>query len=93
MPLEEYGDASEENIAAFRILLEPLRQTLSSERFLGGYSPAYADYAVFGTCKFAELVSPQVLFAADDPIEGWRQRMHGMFDGMAASNGSAIEAN
>lgn len=89
--LEDFCDTSEESLAAFRAVLEPLRMTLEAQPYLAGDAPAYADYIVFGTCKFMSLVSPQKLIADDDPIHAWRARMLGLFDGLAASTG-AVDA-
>ncbi len=89
MTLEEYCDPSESRIAAFRDTLEPARLTLEETPYLAGAAPLYADYILFGTCKFMDLCSPLVLLAEDDPIYGWYGRMLGLFGGFAASDGAA----
>ena len=87
--LEAFTDKSEHRIAAFREKLEPVRLALEDSPYLAGPAPLYADYILFGTCKFLEICSPLVLLAEDDPIYSWYERMLGLFDGFAASDGAA----
>ena len=68
----------------FRQSLTPLRLTLQTQAFLGGERPLYADYIVFGGFQWARCISEYALLAADDPVAAWRQRMLGLFDGLAA---------
>ena len=87
--LEAFTDKSERRIAAFRDMLEPVRLALEESPYLAGPAPLYADYVLFGTWKFLEICSPLVLLAEDDPIYSWYERMLGLFDGFAASDGAA----
>ena len=66
-----------------------MRLALEDSPYLAGPAPLYADYILFGTCKFLEICSPLVLLAEDDPIYSWYKRMLGLFDGFAASDGAA----
>ena len=89
MTLEDFCDTSEARIEAFRAKLEPARLALEDAPYLAGAQPLYADYILFGTCKFMDLCSPLVLIAKDDPICDWYGRMLRLFDGFAASDGAA----
>ena len=89
MALEEFCDPSEARVGAFRAALEPARLALKQEPYLAGSEPLYADYVLFGTCKFVDLCSSQVLIAEDDPIYEWYRRMLGLFDGLAGGDGAA----
>ena len=82
-PLEQYRDGREERAAAFRPRLEPLRQTLAHQQFLGGDTPAYADYIVFGDLQWARVVSDFELIRKDDPIHDWCERVLDLFGGFA----------
>jgi glutathione S-transferase len=81
--LEEVSSGREERVGAFRAMLQPLRQTLGTQRFLGGSAPNYADYIVFGAFQWARATSPFPLLAADDPVASWRGRLLDAFDGLA----------
>lgn len=83
MTLEAYCADREARLAAFRQSLEPLRQTLAAQPFLGGESPLYPDYIVFGGFQWARAVSPFVLLEAADPVNAWRERLLGAFGGFA----------
>ncbi|MBT5457367.1 MAG: glutathione S-transferase family protein [Rhodospirillaceae bacterium] len=71
-------------LPGFRSSLQPLRMVLEQQPFVAGDGPAYADYIFFGLFQWARLTSPYALLAADDPIYAWRDRMLGLFDGLAS---------
>jgi glutathione S-transferase len=75
--------AREKGVAAFRGALEPARRMLRDQAFLAGAHPAYPDYALAGAFLWARTVSPLALLETDDPIQGWRERMLDLYDGMA----------
>jgi glutathione S-transferase len=81
--LEEVAAGRDKTVEGFRKLLDPLRLTLTTQAYLGGEKPNYADYIVFGPFQLARLVSPFKLLAADDPVYAWRERLLDAFDGMA----------
>lgn len=82
-PLEEVAAVRDKSLEGFRRSLEPLRQTLKTQAFLGGVAPNYADYIVFGGFQWARVVSPFKLLAADDPVHAWRERLLDAFDRLA----------
>ena len=82
-PLEEVIAGREKSVEVFRRGLEPLRQTLKTQKYLGGAAPNYADYIVFGGFQWARVVSPFKLLANDDPVYAWREKLLDAFDGMA----------
>lgn len=81
--LEQVVADRDGNVAVLRQALEPVRATLASQPYLGGASPLYADYAVFGTLQWARCISPTELLAGDDPVAQWRGRILDAFDGLA----------
>jgi len=85
MPLEKVVEGREQRLEAFRESLLPLRMTLRKQRFFGGDSPLYADYALFGQFQWARCISPFALLADDDPIKAWRDRLLSAFGGLAKS--------
>jgi glutathione S-transferase len=83
--LEEVVEDRETRLPAFRDSLTPLRRTVERQPFLGGASPAYADYIVFGAFQWARAISDFELLASDDPVRAWRARMLDIHGGLARS--------
>lgn len=81
-PLAEVTAGREERVAGFRTALQPLRHALRGRDFLGGATPDYADYTVFGGFMWARSVSRFELLAEDGAVWSWRERMLDLFDGM-----------
>ena len=81
--LENVVEDREARLPGFRDSLAPLRRTVERQKFLGGETPAYADYVVFGAFQWARAISDFELLAADDPIAVWRGRLLDAFDGYA----------
>jgi glutathione S-transferase len=82
-PLEEVVAGRDQSVARFRRAIDPMRLTLKTQPYLGGDTPNYADYIVFGGFQWARVVSPFKLLAEDDPVYAWRERLLDAFDGMA----------
>jgi len=83
MTLEAFAADTKGNIAALRNALEPLRVTLAAQPFIGGDSPLYPDYIVFGSLQWARSVDKTRLLETSDPIETWRGRLLDSFGGFA----------
>ncbi len=82
-PLAEVTAGREDRLPAFRAALLPLRHALRGRDFLGGATPDYADYTVFGGFMWARSVSPLKLLEADDAVHAWRERMLDLHGGVA----------
>ena len=80
---EEFSRDRESRLPAFTQLLEPLRQTLAAQPFLGGDAPLYPDYIIFGSVMWARSISPMKLIEPADPIDAWRERLLDVFGAMA----------
>jgi glutathione S-transferase len=78
--LEEVAADREQNLAALRQALEPVRVTLAAQPYIGGTAPLYADYIVFGMLQWARCISPTPLLAKDDPVAAWRDRILDAFE-------------
>ena len=83
MPLAEVTADREARLPAFRATLQPLRQALKGRDFLGGATPDYADFIVFGGFMWARSVSPLRVLEPDDTLFAWRERMLDLHGGMA----------
>lgn len=78
--LEDVMAAREAGLTGFRASLEPLRSTLSDQLFIGGASPLFADYIVFGALQWARIASPYRLLDDGDLVAQWFARcldLHG----------------
>ncbi len=80
--LEEVPVDREQKLGAFRAALEPLRSTLTYQPFVGGQTPLFADYIVFGALQWARIASPFQVLAEDDPVAGWFGRCLDLHDGI-----------
>ena len=81
--LEEAAANRDAAVEMFRNALNPMRLTLKTQPFIGGASPNYADYIVFGPFQWARAISPFKLLKEDDPVYAWREKLLDAFDGMA----------
>lgn len=78
--LEDVMAARDAGLANFRASLEPLRSMLGYQPFIGGASPLFADYIVFGALQWARIASPYQLLDAGDVVAHWFARcldLHG----------------
>lgn len=58
---------------------------LKFQDFLGGASPLFADYIVFGAFQWARIVSPQRLLQPGDPVTDWFERCLDLHHGLGRS--------
>ncbi len=79
--LEAVVAEREREIAAFPAKLDPMRHALKHQAWLGGETPLFADYIVFGALQWARVVSPVSLLQNDDPVADWFQRCLDLHDG------------
>jgi glutathione S-transferase len=82
-PLAEVQAGRDQSVLKFRKALTPVRLTFNEQPYLAGETPAGPDYTLFGAFQWARVVSPFPILEADDPVFAWRERMLGLFDGLA----------
>jgi glutathione S-transferase len=83
--LEEVPAGRDDKLEAFRASLAPLRSTLADQPFLGGQTPLFSDYIVFGALQWARVISPYQFLANDDPVRAWFERCLQLHEGLGAS--------
>jgi glutathione S-transferase len=88
-PLEEVSAPREAELAAFRASLEPLRNMLGYQPFIGGSAPLYPDYIVFGAFQWVRVMSPFQTLAKDDPVSAWFERLLDLHGGLGRSVAAA----
>jgi glutathione S-transferase len=81
--LEALQSGREERLPAFRQSLQPLRNMLETQPFIGGDQPLYGDYTVFGAFQWVRCISPFKFLEREDPVFAWRERMLDLFGGLA----------
>jgi glutathione S-transferase len=72
------------NLKRLAKCLEPFERTFAEQPFICGKRPAYGDYALFGLCQWARLVSPVEILPEQSKVRDWCQRMLDLYDGLAA---------
>ena len=80
--LEAAQEGRENRLDAFRAALQPLRIMLGKQQFIGGETPLFADYIVFGPLQWARVISPFRLLAGDDLVADWFERCLDLHDGL-----------
>ena len=92
--LEEVVAAAPEERATFAEKLAPLRFMLKKQPFIGGETPLFADYIVFGALQWARIMSPRPLLETGDAVSDWFERCLDLHDGLgrAISPASVAEA-
>lgn len=79
--LEEVKAERDAVIAEFPARLEPVRQTLRYQDFLGGDGPLFADYILFGALQWMRITADTKVLAEDDAVALWFERCLDLHDG------------
>jgi glutathione S-transferase len=87
--LEEVGAERDAHLAAFRKRLDPLRETLGQQLFVGGLSPLFCDHIVFGALQWVRVTSTYEFLEASDPVQAWFERCLDLYDGVGRSCAAA----
>ncbi len=72
--LEELHETRYERLEAFRLSLQPMRQMLRFQPFIGREGPLFADYVLFGTLQWPRVASDFQLLETGDPVTDWFER-------------------
>ena len=81
--LEDVAATRDTKREAFTASLEPIRKTLLSQPFIGGESPLFADYIIFGAFQWVRVLTSYKLFDAGDPVQDWFERCLDLHGGVA----------
>jgi glutathione S-transferase len=85
--LEEAQAGRENRLPAVPPALEPLRQLLSENRWLGGTGPNYADYRALALFLWVGSIATTPPLTDDDPLRDWLDRGMDLFDGLGRPPG------
>jgi glutathione S-transferase len=83
--LEQFHADRDRHAGVFREALTPVRSVLSTQPFLGGASPTYADHIVSGMLMWARCVSRFPLLVENDAVAAWFDRMRDLYGGLGRS--------
>jgi glutathione S-transferase len=78
--LEEHQSGVDANADALSVALQPARHALADSDWLGGTSPRYADYILFGSLQWLRAIAGALPLTPDDAVTGWFERcldLHG----------------
>jgi glutathione S-transferase len=78
--LEEIAAAGKAEVEGFAKKLQPLRNMLKVQPFIGGEGPLFPDYIVFGALQWLRTTAGTKVLEADDPVALWFARcldLHG----------------
>jgi glutathione S-transferase len=87
--LESITESREAGLAAFRSSLKPLRDMLRYQPFIGGESPLFPDYIVFGALQWARVTTPFLLLEHGDVVKDWFERCLDLHDGLGRTVAAA----
>ncbi|MGI2036436.1 glutathione S-transferase family protein [Rhizobium panacihumi] len=88
--LEEVAQDRGAKLAAFRSALEPLRSMLTYQPFIGGSSPLFPDYIVFGAFQWVRTTTTFQILEENDPMNIWFERCLNLHGGLGRSFAAAI---
>jgi len=80
--------AREENVAALKRVLNPVRTTLHVQHFLAGSAPSYADHILYGALRWARMASTPRLLDDEPEILAWMDAVlatYGLEDGIQSA--------
>lgn len=65
--------------------LSPFTEVLAASDYLGGDTPTYADYVLFGVLKWMDIVSPYAPLDGTSAVAQWFDRVQQLYGGYAAN--------
>jgi hypothetical protein len=81
--LEEIHAGVQSSTASFQRALDPVRRTLTMHEWLGGPSPRFSDYILFGSLMWLRTIHGSLPLVTGDGVYGWFERCLDLFDGLA----------
>jgi len=89
--LEELAIERDKALPVFRRKLAPVRKTLEQKSFLGGQTPVYADYVLFGLLQWSRVTSRTQALEPDDAVAAWFGRVLDLHGGAGREELSRAE--
>lgn len=80
--LEDIAAAGKAEVEDFARKLQPLRNMLKSQPFIGGEGPLFPDYIVFGALQWLRTTAGTKVLEEDDPVALWFARCLDLYGGV-----------
>jgi len=87
--LEEVQVGREERVEGFRKSMEPIRQVVAVQPYIGGDRPTYADFPLFAVLQWMRCTSTFAVLETDDPIRHWFERLLEEYNGLGKEEPAA----
>ncbi len=71
--------------------LLPLKLMLKGQKFIGGETPLFADYIVFGALQWMRMTCTLDALASEGEVQEWLERLLDMYGGMGRKAKTAVE--
>lgn len=81
MTLEEFSASRGASATDLQNALVPLETMLASQPFIGGETPLFADYVVFGAIQWCRVFKGQSLMKKDSKAAAWFEMVAGLHGG------------
>ncbi len=85
MTLEQLHDGREAKVEMLNKALLPLKLMLKYQPYIGGETPMFADYVVFGALQWMRMTCTISVLPGEGEIADWFNRLLDMYDGMGRS--------
>jgi len=80
--LEEFDTKFPKNGESLMKALHPLEVTLKQQPFIGGDTPLFADYVVFGALQWLRTCSDEAYLPQDNAVAAWFNTLLDLYDGV-----------
>ncbi len=80
--LEALHDGRDVKVSMLVNALMPLKLTLSQQPYIGGETPLFADYVVFGTLQWLRMTCTIPVLPQEGEVAEWFERLLDMYDGL-----------
>lgn len=82
MTMEDFMANKAASPEELKAALAPLGATLKDQPYLGGETPMFADYVVFGPLQWLRMVSGEKVLPEEGPVAEWFARLLDMYAGI-----------
>lgn len=80
---EDIAAGRDAAIAALPTALQPLRHMLAFQPFVGGATPLFGDYILFGALQWLRITTGSIHLPPEDPVSLWFEHCLDLYQGVA----------
>ena len=89
MSLEDFSTKMAATPDDLKKALVPLELTLKGQKFIGGDTPHFADYVVFGALQWLRICKGEAVLPQEGTVADWFKGLLDMYDGMGRADKAA----